>query len=115
MRLRISELFQLQPDGRWGRHNDQEYDALTVAMQVLHDQGSNAEAVMQFMAAVAKDKHVYAKQMGKFVSCIQHKWLKEGVHVVRPPFPKYSPKTKFSCAAHCLCGPAYGLGLMQTV
>jgi hypothetical protein len=52
-------------------------------MQVLAEQSSDAEGVMQSMSTAAKDKHVYAKQMGKFVNCIQHKWLKDGVHIVR--------------------------------
>ena len=52
-------------------------------MQVMASQNADGEAVMQQMLYVAaKGKNVYSKQMGKFITCIQRKWLHEGVHVV---------------------------------
>jgi hypothetical protein len=52
-------------------------------LQVLAEQSANAEEVMQRM--VHQNKHVYAKQMGKFISVIKRSWLKDGVHIVRSP------------------------------
>eukprot|EP00892_Ulva_mutabilis_P003886 jgi/Ulvmu1/186/UM001_0190.1 len=50
--------------------------------QVLKSQSNDGESVMSVLSRQTKDKHVYAKQMGKFISCIQRRWLKEGVHFV---------------------------------
>lgn len=52
-------------------------------IQVLKSQSSDGEAVMGMLAKHSKEKHVYAKQMGKFVSTVQRRWLSEGVHFVR--------------------------------
>jgi hypothetical protein len=50
----------------------------------MASQDSDGEAVMQAMKDVAASgKVVYSKHMGKFLTCVQRKWLKEGVHVVR--------------------------------
>jgi hypothetical protein len=38
---------------------------------------------MRYVAATGK--HVYSKQMGKFVTCVRRSWLQEGAHVVRLP------------------------------
>jgi hypothetical protein len=51
--------------------------------QVIESQKVDGEAVMQHMqAAAGQGKHVYSKQMGKFITCVQRSWLNEGVHVV---------------------------------
>lgn len=52
-------------------------------IQVLKSQSSDGESVMGMLAKHSKEKHVYAKQMGKFVSTVQRRWLSEGVHFVR--------------------------------
>jgi hypothetical protein len=57
-------------------------------LQVLEEQSANAEKVMQGMAQRGKAKHVYAKQMGKFVNCIERSWLSHGVHVVCSNAPR---------------------------
>jgi hypothetical protein len=50
---------------------------------VLKAQSSDGEAVMGMLSKHSREKHVYAKQMGKFVGTVQRRWLKEGVHFVR--------------------------------
>lgn len=46
---------------------------------------------MGMLAKHSKEKHVYAKQMGKFVSTVQRRWLNEGVHFVRFTQLLFSP------------------------
>lgn len=47
-------------------------------------QSSDGESVMAGIdKATVNGKHAYCKQMGKFVTCVQRSWLRQGVHVVR--------------------------------
>lgn len=82
------------------------FNTADTSTQVLKSQSSDGESVMAVLSRQTKDKHVYAKQMGKFISCIQRRWLKQGVHIVSPtPTSCSVARSLGSCKHHSsLCG-----------